>query len=155
QTISMIHERFVQIAWLASGITVAILILVAIFTRVMARQISGSVQRLGSLASSLAAASEQLRRTVDRVSQGGRIQNTSVETTSSTLEELGASLAQNAEHSGNTESLATKGAQDARQSGQAVQHTVDAMHQIAEKVGVIGDIAYQTNLLALNAAIEA
>ena len=29
------------------------------------------------------------------------------------------------------------------------------MKQIAEKIGIIDDIAYQTNLLALNAAIEA
>ena len=33
--------------------------------------------------------------------------------------------------------------------------TVDAMQSIAEKVGIVDEIAYQTNLLALNAAIEA
>ena len=32
---------------------------------------------------------------------------------------------------------------------------VQAMKQIADKIGIIDDIAYQTNLLALNAAIEA
>ncbi|PPT71992.1 methyl-accepting chemotaxis protein, partial [Xanthomonas theicola] len=37
----------------------------------------------------------------------------------------------------------------------AVRSTVAAMKQIAQKIGIIDDIAYQTNLLALNAAIEA
>jgi methyl-accepting chemotaxis protein len=36
-----------------------------------------------------------------------------------------------------------------------VKATVSAMKQIAQKIGIIDDIAYQTNLLALNAAIEA
>jgi methyl-accepting chemotaxis protein len=36
-----------------------------------------------------------------------------------------------------------------------VKATVQAMKQIAQKIGIIDDIAYQTNLLALNAAIEA
>jgi methyl-accepting chemotaxis protein len=36
-----------------------------------------------------------------------------------------------------------------------VKATVTAMKQIAQKIGIIDDIAYQTNLLALNAAIEA
>ncbi|HOE42083.1 MAG TPA: methyl-accepting chemotaxis protein, partial [Rhodoferax sp.] len=39
--------------------------------------------------------------------------------------------------------------------GEAVNATVDAMKQIAKKIGIIDDIAAQTNLLALNAAIEA
>src|SRR5215212_7630047 len=37
----------------------------------------------------------------------------------------------------------------------ATPPTVAAMKQIAQKIGIIDDIAYQTNLLALNAAIEA
>jgi methyl-accepting chemotaxis protein len=36
-----------------------------------------------------------------------------------------------------------------------VDQTVQAMKDIARKIGIIDDIAYQTNLLALNAAIEA
>jgi methyl-accepting chemotaxis protein len=39
--------------------------------------------------------------------------------------------------------------------GQAVADTVKAMKSIAEKIGIIEEIARQTNMLALNAAIEA
>ena len=53
------------------------------------------------------------------------------------------------------EQIATKGAQDAEEAGQAVLETVAPMQTIAEKISIIEEIAYQTNLLALNAAIEA
>ncbi|MFL6699319.1 MAG: methyl-accepting chemotaxis protein, partial [Vitreoscilla sp.] len=51
--------------------------------------------------------------------------------------------------------MATKAASEASEGGEAVRATVVAMKQIAQKIGIIDDIAYQTNLLALNAAIEA
>ena len=54
-----------------------------------------------------------------------------------------------------TDNMATKAAKEASEGGEAVGKTVDAMKSIADKIGIIDDIAYQTNLLALNAAIEA
>ena len=54
-----------------------------------------------------------------------------------------------------TDGIANKAAKDAADGGEAVRATVDAMKSIADKIGIIDDIAYQTNLLALNAAIEA
>jgi methyl-accepting chemotaxis protein len=51
--------------------------------------------------------------------------------------------------------MAGKSAGEATEGGEAVKATVAAMKQIAEKIGIVDDIAYQTNLLALNAAIEA
>jgi methyl-accepting chemotaxis protein len=51
--------------------------------------------------------------------------------------------------------MATKTSKEAVDGGRAVNETVNAMKQIASKIGIVDDIAYQTNLLALNAAIEA
>jgi methyl-accepting chemotaxis protein len=51
--------------------------------------------------------------------------------------------------------MAGKASCEASEGGQAVRDTVAAMKTIAEKIGIVDDIAYQTNLLALNAAIEA
>ena len=51
--------------------------------------------------------------------------------------------------------MASKAATEASEGGEAVKATVLAMKQIAQKIGIIDDIAFQTNLLALNAAIEA
>jgi len=43
----------------------------------------------------------------------------------------------------------------ANQGGTAVQQTVEAMREIADKIAIIDEIAFQTNMLALNATIEA
>jgi methyl-accepting chemotaxis protein len=51
--------------------------------------------------------------------------------------------------------MAKEGAKNAEESGKSVTETVEAMKAIAERIGIIEEIAYQTNLLALNAAIEA
>jgi methyl-accepting chemotaxis protein len=74
---------------------------------------------------------------------------------SSSLEQMNASITQNADNSRQVEQAAAKGALAAEESGNAVKETVEAMKQIAAKTSVIEEIAYQTNLLALNAAIEA
>ena len=66
-----------------------------------------------------------------------------------------ASINQNAENAKVTDNMAAKAAKEASEGGDAVKDTVQAMKQIANKIGIIDDIAYQTNLLALNAAIEA
>ena len=79
----------------------------------------------------------------------------SVEETTSSLEEMSASITQNSDNSRQMELVATKGAREAEDSGKAVTQTVDAMKSITEKINIIDEIAYQTNLLALNAAIEA
>ncbi|HSN13350.1 MAG TPA: methyl-accepting chemotaxis protein, partial [Anaeromyxobacteraceae bacterium] len=71
------------------------------------------------------------------------------------LEEMSASIGQNAENSRPTEQVAGSSARNAEESGRAVTETVGAMREIAERTSIIEEIAYQTNLLALNAAIEA
>ena len=64
-------------------------------------------------------------------------------------------IRQNADNAQQTERIALKVAQDAREGGKAVTETVQAMKEIATKISIIEEIARQTNLLALNAAIEA
>jgi methyl-accepting chemotaxis protein len=66
-----------------------------------------------------------------------------------------ASISQNADNANQTEKIALKSSIDAKDGGIAVQKTVDAMKQIAEKISIIQEIARQTNLLSLNASIEA
>jgi methyl-accepting chemotaxis protein len=66
-----------------------------------------------------------------------------------------ANIRQNADNAIQTEKIATKAADDAQQGGDAVNQTVVAMKEIADKIMIIEEIARQTNLLALNAAIEA
>ncbi len=68
---------------------------------------------------------------------------------------MSASINQNSENAKITDAMASKSSAEAGEGGEAVKSTVQAMKNIAGKIGIIDDIAYQTNLLALNAAIEA
>ena len=121
----------------------------------MAGRLRSVVLQVNASAESVASGSEELSASSETLSQGATEQAASVEEISSSVEEMAANIRQNAENAMQTESLAKKSADDARQGGEAVTHTVTAMRQIVEKIGFIEEIARQTNLLALNAAIEA
>jgi methyl-accepting chemotaxis protein len=103
----------------------------------------------------VASAAQQLSATAQNMSQGSNEQAASVEETSSSIEEMTASITQNAENAKVTQNISNKASLEAQEGGKAVMETVKAMNQIAEKIGMVEDIAYNTNLLALNAAIEA
>ncbi|MGE5452736.1 MAG: methyl-accepting chemotaxis protein [Acidobacteriota bacterium] len=121
----------------------------------MSQRLSQIIGEVRSASSSLAAASEQVSSTAQSMSQGASEQAASVEETSASIEQMSASVQQNAENAKVTEGMSGKAAKEAAEGGQAVRDTVQAMKTIAEKIGIVDDIAYQTNLLALNAAIEA
>jgi methyl-accepting chemotaxis protein len=123
--------------------------------KVMVERLAQVVGEVRGSSSGLADASGQVSATAQALSQGTSEQAASVEETTSSLEQMSASIAQNAENGRQTEQIASKGAHDAEESGKAVSQTVGAMKSIADKISIVGEIAYQTNLLALNAAIEA
>jgi methyl-accepting chemotaxis protein len=74
---------------------------------------------------------------------------------SASVEEMAATIKQNAENSHETDGIAHKLSEEAVEGSETVAATVKAMKEIAGKIGIIEEIARQTNLLALNAAIEA
>jgi methyl-accepting chemotaxis protein len=123
--------------------------------RKMVERLTSVISDVRSSADALASASEQVSASANTLSQNSTEQAASVEETSASIEEIASTVAQNAENAGVTDGIASKSANEAEDGGQAVKETVAAMKMIANKIGIIDDIAYQTNLLALNAAIEA
>ncbi len=103
----------------------------------------------------LSNAADEVASTSESLSQSTSEQSASVEQTSASIEQMSAGISQNNENSKLTEKIASESANDAIEGGEAVKQTVEAMSQIADKIGIIEDIAYQTNILALNASIEA
>jgi len=117
--------------------------------------ISSKVSLLQSSASQVASGSGQVSSTSQQLSQGTTEQASAGEEVSSAMEEMHANIKQSSENAAITQRLAEKSAKDAEEGGRAVIESVEAMKQIASKIGIIEAIASQTNLLALNAAIEA
>ncbi|AFL75938.1 cache domain-containing protein [Thiocystis violascens] len=118
-------------------------------------RLAHTMRDVRATAADLASAADQVSMTAQSLSQGATQQAASVEETSASIEQMSASVAQNTENALVTDGMAAKASQEAKEGGAAVKEMVGAMKQIANKIGIIDDIAYQTNLLALNAAIEA
>ena len=123
--------------------------------KTMADKLAQIIGEVRGAADSLSSASEEVSATAQSMSQASSEQAASVEETSASIEQMSASIEQNTENAKVTDGMAGSAAKQAVEGGAAVKDTVAAMKSIAEKIGIIDDIAYQTNLLALNAAIEA
>ncbi|MGZ4958168.1 MAG: methyl-accepting chemotaxis protein [Methylomonas sp.] len=123
--------------------------------KMMRQQLSQVVEQILGNADALTSASKEVSATAQSISKATTQQAASVEETTSSIEQLSASVQQNTENAQVTEQMARKSAEEAKQGGEAVVETVQAMKHIAKKIGLIEDIAYKTNLLSLNAAIEA
>ncbi|WP_319582474.1 methyl-accepting chemotaxis protein [uncultured Pseudodesulfovibrio sp.] len=121
----------------------------------MADKLKSVVVDVKSASESVAAGSTELSSSSQSVSEGATEQAASIEEITSSMEEMTSNISQNAQNAQETDTLATKAADDARISGEAVEKTVVSMRSIAEKISIVEEIARQTNLLALNAAIEA
>ncbi len=121
----------------------------------MQKALSEVVQNIRSAGDNVSSGSEQLSSTAQEMSQGASEQASSAEEVSSSMEQMAANIQQNSDNAQETDKIAQKSAVNAEQGGQAVEKTVEAMKEIANKITIIDEIARNTNLLALNAAIEA
>ena len=121
----------------------------------MVTNLIGIVSEVKGAAENVAAGSQQMSSSSEEMSQGSTEQAASAEEASSSMEQMASNIKQNADNALQTEKIAFKSAEDGQEGGKAVQQTVVAMKEIAEKISIIEEIARQTDLLALNAAIEA
>ncbi|KQM57313.1 chemotaxis protein [Sphingomonas sp. Leaf16] len=117
--------------------------------------LSKFASEVASASDQVAAGSQQLSSSSEQVSEGATEQAAAAEEASAAMEEMAANVKQNADNAAQTEKIARQSSKDAEASGLAVERAVSAMRTIAEKIGIVQEIARQTDLLALNAAVEA
>ncbi len=110
---------------------------------------------LSDAAEEIAAQVRAIAQSSAQLSDGAAKQAANSEEVSASVEQMSANIKQNADNAIQTERIAAKAAVDAKASGESVRRTVAAMRAIAEKIGIIEEIARQTNMLSLNASIEA
>ncbi len=113
-------------------------------------------------AESIASASSEIAAGNLDLSNRTEAQAGSLEETASAMEELTATVKQNADNASQANQLAETASEVAVKGGQVVAEVVATMsaingsaRKIADIIGVIDGIAFQTNILALNAAVEA
>ena len=121
----------------------------------MVERLRGVVSDATVAATNVSSGSQELSSSSEQVSQGATEQAAAAEQASAAMEEMAANIKQNADNAAQTEKIARQSAKDAEVSGIAVDRAVGAMRTIAEKIGIVQEIARQTDLLALNAAVEA
>ena len=136
-------------------IGIASFLLAIVIGLFLTRSILKVVNEIDGASDQVSSGTQQISSSSEQLSQGANEQAASVEEVSSSLEEMTATIRQNADNASQTEKIAVKSANDAKEGGEAVRQTVNAMKQIADKISIIQEIARQTNLLSLNASIEA
>ncbi|HET8939984.1 MAG TPA: methyl-accepting chemotaxis protein [Polyangiales bacterium] len=132
-------------------------------------QLNSSMSTLSTMVNQISQASETINSAAYDISEGNSNLNTrtqeqssALEETASSLEELTATVKQNANNANQANQLAAGARDAAEKGGQVVGEAVSAMSaitdsskKVADIIGVIEQIAFQTNMLALNAAVEA
>jgi len=121
----------------------------------MIKSIGEIVTQVQASSDNIADASQQMSSNSQQMSEGASEQASAAEEVSSSMEQMASNIQQNTDNSQQTEKIAAKAAEDIMEGSKNVSMTVIVMKKIAEKVSIIGDIAFQTNILALNAAVEA
>ncbi len=128
----------------------------------MQQTLSRVMGRIGAASDGLKTIARELATGSAELSGRTEAQAASLEETASSMEELTATVRQNADGAAHANELANANARTAVKGGEAMQQiaaTMGSISQGASRVGditsVIDGIAFQTNILALNAAVEA
>jgi methyl-accepting chemotaxis protein len=123
--------------------------------RNLVTRVRNGVDEVNATAVNIAHANADLN---DRTNQ----QAAALEQTASSMQHLGGTVTNNADHASNASRCAQQASQVAATGGAVVAQVVETMKGISKSSGRVADIttvidgiAFQTNLLALNAAVEA
>jgi len=114
-----------------------------------------TISSIQTAANHIADASAQVSNTSQGISQGSTQQASAAEEISASMQEMSASISQNTSNAQRTEQIASEATAGLNAGSRNVIDVTAAIKEIAEKITIIGDIAYQTNILSLNAAVEA
>ncbi|HEY9011285.1 MAG TPA: methyl-accepting chemotaxis protein [Devosia sp.] len=131
-------------------------------TNAVAEKLSVIVSQLKETSRSLKTATGEILSGANDLSERTTRQAATIEETSAAMEQLAATVLNNAQKAQEASDVAGTVTRTAEESGQVMHQATEAMERITTSsgkisniIGLIDDIAFQTNLLALNASVEA
>ena len=131
-------------------------------TNAVAEKLSEIVGRLRDTSRTLKTATSEILSGANDLSERTTKQAATIEETSAAMEQLAATVLQNAQRAKDASVVAASVTRTAEEGGVVMTKATDAMERITASsgkisniIGLIDDIAFQTNLLALNASVEA
>ena len=131
-------------------------------TNAVGDKLTAIVGELRSTSRALKVATGEILSGANDLSERTTKQAATIEETSAAMEQLAATVAQNARQAGDASVKTQSATRTAEEGGEVMGQATLAMERIqtsSEKIsniiGLIDDIAFQTNLLALNASVEA
>jgi methyl-accepting chemotaxis protein len=131
-------------------------------TNTLAETLSEVVSGLKSTSRTLKTATGEILSGANDLSERTTKQAATIEQTSAAMEQLAATVLQNADRARDANANAQTVSRTAEEGGVVMSQATQAMERITTSsakisniIGLIDDIAFQTNLLALNASVEA
>ncbi|MCZ0925607.1 MULTISPECIES: methyl-accepting chemotaxis protein [Halomonadaceae] len=128
----------------------------------MRETLSDTIGSIHQSADNVNTSVEQIVGVNEELSTRTEQQAASLAETASSMEQLTATVKQNAEHADHASQLASKTTDNAQQGSEAMASVIDTMStindsakQMSSIIETIDSIAFQTNILALNASVEA
>lgn len=121
----------------------------------MALNLKQIVVSIKENANDLVSSGQNVKSSSLQLSKGSADQAASAEEVSTSIEEMVANIDQNTQNAIETEKITVETAKDVNIADKLSSEAAVSMKSVAEKIAIIGDIAFQTNILALNAAVEA
>lgn len=122
---------------------------------VVSAQLKTIIENISHTTLELEASGDELSKKSVRLSEMASQQAVSLEEISGSMEEIVASIMQNADNISQTEKNSVSVAQSIEEGVASSKVALESLTEVAEKISIVNDIAFQTNLLALNAAVEA
>ncbi|MFD4836555.1 methyl-accepting chemotaxis protein [Achromobacter sp. NPDC058515] len=123
--------------------------------RSLVDDVSEQIDGVGRVSVEISQGTEELNKRTEQSTDN-------LQRTAAAMDQMTASIGQNAQAAREAESLAIDATDAAAKGGAVIKRVVGTMaeiasasHKINDIIGVIDSIAFQTNILALNAAVEA
>ncbi|MCG8411811.1 MAG: methyl-accepting chemotaxis protein [Bacteroidales bacterium] len=120
-----------------------------------AQSLSNTIQDITSIINTLRSTSKEVKENTLNLSQSASEQASATEEISVTMEEITTNIEQNSNNSIDTKKFTENSYNNIHKACNDIIELSKSNESIANKIGVINDIAFQTNILALNAAVEA